>query len=163
MDIKEDLRLIAEQERRLTLDEFELSSAWKLGTRLREIAIERGLGLTIEIRLAKETVFFCAMPGVTPVNADWARRKRNTVELLHQSSYGVGRQLDLDKKTLEITMGLATRDFAAHGGSFPIHVKQVGHIGSVTVSGAPQRVDHDIVVTALAELCKIPLDEIALK
>ena len=57
VDIKEDLRLITEQERRLTLDEFDLAGAWKLGTRLREIAIERGRGLTIEIRLAKETVF----------------------------------------------------------------------------------------------------------
>jgi uncharacterized protein (UPF0303 family) len=44
----------------------------------------------IEIRIAGRTVFCYAMPGTAPTNADWARRKRNTVELLHGSSYGVG-------------------------------------------------------------------------
>ena len=30
------------------------------------------------------------MPGATEVNADWARRKRNLVNLVHTSSYLVG-------------------------------------------------------------------------
>jgi len=50
--------------------------------------------VTIEIRLARETVFFHAMRGTTPANADWARRKRNTVELLQRSSYAIGRSLE---------------------------------------------------------------------
>ena len=93
MGIEEDIQRISEQERRLVCAEFDLDKAWQLGSRLREVARSRNLPLTIEIRLARETVFFSAMPGVTPANADWARRKRNTVELLHRSSYGVGRTL----------------------------------------------------------------------
>jgi uncharacterized protein (UPF0303 family) len=102
------------------------------------------------------------MVGTTPANADWARRKRNTVELLHRSSYGVGRSLERDGLTLEQTMGLSLRDFASHGGSFPLLVENVGCLGAVTVSGAPQREDHQIVVTALAELCGVPVAEVAL-
>jgi uncharacterized protein (UPF0303 family) len=162
LSIAEDIQRISGQERRLVCAEFDLERAWQLGSRLREIARARDLPLTIEIRLARETVFFSAMPGVTPANADWARRKRNTVELLHRSSYGVGRELERDEQTLTGKMGLEARDYASHGGSFPIRAKHLGCIGAATVSGAPQRVDHDLVVMALAELCGIPIDEIAL-
>jgi uncharacterized protein (UPF0303 family) len=81
---------------------------------------------------------------------------------MHRSSYGVGRSLERDGRTLEDTMGLPSRDYASHGGSFPLRLQNVGVLGTVTVSGAPQREDHDIVVMALAELCKVPLAEIEL-
>ena len=162
MSITEDIQRVSEQERRLVCAHFDLDVAWQFGSHLREIALTQELPLTIEVRLAHETVFFCAMPGVTPANADWARRKRNTVELLHRSSYGIGRALEQEGQTLLGTMGLAPRDYASHGGSFPIRAMHVGFIGTATVSGAPQRVDHNIVVMALANLCGVPIDEIAL-
>jgi len=161
MDLATDLSRIAEQEERLRFASFDTDSAWRLGTSLREIARRRGLALAIEIRLARETVFFAAMPGTTPANADWARRKRNTVELLHRSSYGVGRSLEQEGKTLEQTMGLPARDYATHGGSFPLVVVGTGCVGAVTVSGAPQRVDHEVVVEALAAECGVALGDVA--
>jgi uncharacterized protein (UPF0303 family) len=45
--------------------------------------------------------------------------------------------------------GLPFSDYAAHGGSFPICIEHAGVIGSVTVSGLPQRDDHELVVEAL--------------
>jgi len=160
--LENDIARIAEQERRLHCTHFDLDRAWQLGSRLRAIAQERGLSLAIEVRLSGQTVFYAAMPGTTPANADWARRKRNTVELLHRSSYGVGRSQERDGRTLEQTMGLPARDYASHGGSFPLQLEGVGFVGTVTVSGAPQREDHEVVVTALAELCGVPRAEIAL-
>ena len=59
-------------------------------------------------------------------------------------------------------MGLPLRDYASHGGSFPLTLIGAGCIGAVTVSGLPQRADHELVVEALAALCKVPLAEIAL-
>jgi uncharacterized protein (UPF0303 family) len=50
--------------------------------------------------------------------------------------------------TLE-ARGLPTNDYASHGGSFPLIVKGAGVVGSVTVSGLPQRADHELVVEAL--------------
>jgi uncharacterized protein (UPF0303 family) len=163
MDIVADLARIAEQERRLRFATFDADTAWQLGVRLREIARARGQPLAIEVRLARETLFYCAMSGTAPSNADWARRKRNTVELLHRSSYGVGLSLQQEGRTLELSMGLPARDYASHGGSFPLQVQGVGCIGAVTVSGAPQREDHQIVVVALAELCGLPLEGLALE
>src|SRR5258706_4850506 len=89
MNIDDDIARIAEQERRLRFASFNEDTAWELGSRLRQLAVERGVAVAIEVRLARETVFFCAMPGTSAANADWARRKRNTAELLSRSSYGV--------------------------------------------------------------------------
>lgn len=162
MDIEKDLAKIAQQEQCLRFGAFDEGTAWTLGSLLRTRAMARGAALVIEIRLARETVFFCAMPGSTPANADWARRKRNTVELLQRSSYATGLALLRDQTSLEARMGLATRDYASHGGSFPIFVTGVGCIGAVTVSGLPQRDDHAFVVQALAEMCGVPMAAMAL-
>ena len=110
-----------------------------------------GQAVTIEVRLGGETLFFHAMPGTVPSNADWARRKRNVVELLGQSSYRVGRQLALDGSSLEAKMGLSTRDYAPHGGAVPFGVAGL-RLGTVTISGLPQRQDHELVVAAIARL-----------
>jgi uncharacterized protein (UPF0303 family) len=102
------------------------------------------------------------MPGTSPANADWARRKRNVVELLHRPSYAVGLEEARDGRSVLAQMGLADRDFASHGGSFPILVEDVGCIGSVTVSGLPQRDDHGLVVEALATRCGVEVADIRL-
>ena len=162
MTLETDLTRLALQEQRLQLDAFGPATAWELGTRIKALCEARSAAVAIEVRLSKETVFFYAMPGTTPSNADWARRKRNAVELLHTSSYAVGLKLQHEGTSLEAKQGLALRDYASHGGSFPIRVRGVGVVGTVTVSGVPQREDHGLVVQVLAELCGVPLAEIAL-
>ncbi|MEJ8856293.1 heme-degrading domain-containing protein [Variovorax robiniae] len=161
MNIEQDLERMALQEQRLCLSHFDHAMAWDLGTRIKTRSEAMGMALTIEVRVARETVFLFAMPGTTPANADWARRKRNTVELLHQSSYAVGKSLEREGRTLEQKMGLAVRDYAVHGGAFPIRVAGTGCVGVVTVSGAPDREDHAMVVTVLAELCSVPPADLA--
>lgn len=154
---------IAEQARLLRFASLNEATAWELGSRLRALAAARSVAVTIEVRLARETVFFCAMPGTSPANADWARRKRNTVELLSRSSYGVGRSLALEGTSLESSMGLPTRDYASHGGSVPLCTSNGLCVGVVTVSGLPQREDHALVIEVLAALCGVPLADVAME
>lgn len=158
---QEDLRRIVIQEQRLRFKAFDKAAAWELGLRLKALCEEAGVNTTIEIRLARETVFFYAMPETASSHADWARRKRNVVELMGQSSYRVGLSFE-DGHSLEASMGLPPADYACHGGSFPLHVEGVGFIGVVTVSGLPQRQDHALVVRALAEMCGVELADVAL-
>jgi uncharacterized protein (UPF0303 family) len=146
-----DLDRIAYQEHRLRLPAFDETIAWKLGSRLRELAEERGEAVTVEVRLGGATVFFAAMHGTTPANADWARRKRNLVELLHVSSYRLGLEAKRDGRSAIEQMGLDPKHHANHGGAFPVVVDSVGVVGVITVSGLPQRADHELVVEVLAE------------
>src|SRR6218665_4012576 len=133
-----DLERLALQEQRLQFKHFDGDTAWALGSRIRADAEALGTPVTVEIRLGGPTVFFCAMPGTSPSNADWARRKRNTAELLHKSSYRVGREFARDGHTLEALMGLPLRDYCDHGGAVPLRVEGAGLVGVVTVSGLPQ-------------------------
>ena len=57
MNIEQDIARMAEQERRLRLDRFDQDTAWNLGVHLRELALARAVAVTIEVRLARETVF----------------------------------------------------------------------------------------------------------
>jgi len=159
--LQADIAKLIEQERRLQLSKLDADIAWALGSQLRDRALARQAAVTIEIRIGAETVFFHAMRGTAPANADWARRKRNLSELLDQSSYLIGRELALEGNTIENKMGLATRDYAAHGGSVPLRVNGT-RFGTVTVSGLPQREDHLMVIEQLAPLAGVPLAEIAL-
>ena len=162
ISIDHDLERLAYQEQALQLDTFNETTAWTLGTRIKALCEERKVAVTIEIRRAGQTLFFHAMSGTTPNNAEWVRRKRNAVELFNRSSYALGLAYAKEGTTPDQKQGLATLDYAIHGGGFPIRVKSVGCIGCVTVSGVPQREDHAIVVEALAELCQVPLASVAL-
>jgi uncharacterized protein (UPF0303 family) len=149
MDLKSDLELIAIQERELVLPRFDEDVAWELGSRIRDLAVSRGLQIVIEIRRTGQLLFYCALKGTSPDNADWVRRKSNSVARFYKSSYALGLGLKEIDSTLEERYQLSPADYAAHGGSFPLQVAATGYVGSVTVSGLPQRADHQLVVEAL--------------
>ncbi|KRB61598.1 hypothetical protein ASE04_21280 [Rhizobium sp. Root708] len=158
---EEDLKRIAEQEAVLTFDTFDLTTGWQLGKLLQELGAERSLGIAIDITLHSMPVFYAVLPGVTPDNVQWVRRKRNLVLRYFRSSYSIGLDLKQKGKTVADN-GLSDVDYAPHGGSFPINVKGTGCIGAVTVSGLPQRDDHNLVVEALALMLAKDLDALRL-
>ncbi|MCX8998250.1 heme-degrading domain-containing protein [Rhizobiaceae bacterium BDR2-2] len=152
MALTDDIARIAEQEKTLIFPSFDENAAFKLGTTLHALAIGNGWGLTIDIRHFDRQLFFAATPGSAPENADWMRRKRNVVNHFHKSSYRVGLETRLKGTTLTERSGLAASDYAAHGGGFPVRIGGTGVIGSITVSGLPQRQDHETVVEVLCGL-----------
>ena len=159
---QQDLQRIVVQEERLQFDAFDKSTAWELGSRLKDACEAAAVATTIEIRLNRDTVFLFAMPGTAANNADWARRKRNVVEMMDRSSYAVGLAGAEEGVSMEVAMGVAACDYASHGGAFPLKVKGVGCVGVVTVSGLPQRQDHALVVQVLARMCGVELADVVL-
>lgn len=155
MAISDDLARIALQERQLQFSSFNEETAWRLGSRLRALAAERSLGIVIDLRRAAQPLFYSALPGTTPDNAEWVRRKSNVVFRFQRSSYAIGLEMEQKQSNLQDRYGLPLPDYASHGGSFPLRVQSAGFIGVVTVSGLPQRADHELVVEALcAELAQ---------
>jgi uncharacterized protein (UPF0303 family) len=152
MPIEDDIAAIVVQESTLMLHSFTPDTAWQIGTRLRELAIARQLSVVIDVRRfgsPHQQLFYCALAGTTPDNERWVRRKVNVVAHFHKSSYHVGRLLEQTGLSFSVCHNLPDADYAAHGGSFPIHVEGAGIVGAVTVSGLPQRDDHNLVVEAL--------------
>ncbi|ADB38379.1 heme-degrading domain-containing protein [Spirosoma linguale] len=160
--IDTDLALLALQEEQLQFDTFNADTAWQLGMRLKEAVEVRGKAVAIDIQLFGHPLFFYAMPGTTPDNIDWIRRKRNVVERFHRSSYAVRLSLKKKQTTLTDQAGLPLRDNAAAGGGFPIRLRGSACIGAITISGVPMREDHGIIVEVLATWLNLPIAELAL-
>jgi uncharacterized protein (UPF0303 family) len=152
MQIAEDLAILEQQEHVLRFASFNTETAWQLGCILRELLMDHRAGGTIEIEVAGHLLFACATPTATPGQADWIRRKRNVVRRFGRSSYAIGLTLENNNETLESRHCLDTADYAAHGGGFPILLEGTGPVGSVAISGLPQRDDHNLVIAALAKL-----------
>jgi uncharacterized protein (UPF0303 family) len=162
MPIENDIERLLTQERILRFGSFDEASAFAIGNSLRVLALERSLPIVIDVRLPERQLFYCAMPGSTPDNPEWVRRKSNVVMRYYCSSYRKGRELALKGGALDESRGVSPLDYAPHGGSFPVHVEGAGIVGTITVSGLPQRDDHNLVVEVLAAHLGKPLADLAL-
>ena len=161
--LERDIEQIVRQESQLVFKSFNANIAWALGCKLKTLAETLNASLVIDISLHDRQLFYCAMPGTTPDNADWARRKRNTVLRCHQSSYRVGLKFSLEGGSFSEKTGASLQDYAVHGGGFPITLEALGCIGAITVSGLPQREDHELVVQALAKHLDQSLNDLKLE
>jgi uncharacterized protein (UPF0303 family) len=152
MSVQDDIAALVIQEATLTLPGLTPDIAWQIGTTLRDLAIARKYALVIDVRrfgAPHQQLFYCALAGTTPDNQRWVARKINVVARFHKSSYHVGRLLEQAGLSFSDRYNLPIEDYAPHGGCFPIHVAGAGIVGSVTISGLPQREDHNLVVEAL--------------
>ncbi len=149
--LQEELRRVEVEERELVLDSFDNQDALDLGLALVEKARTRQLPIAIDIERCGQRVFHAAMPGSSPDNASWIERKKRLVNRNFRSSYATGLRLRMEGRTLAEKMYLDEKDYAPHGGCVPLVVSRVGFVGTVTVSGLPQREDHELVVETLRE------------
>lgn len=139
------------QERELQLPRFDNAMAWELGQRLVAAARAGGHGVTIDIRRGDQQLFHAALDGTSPDNDAWIERKNRVVRRFGHSSLYVGVECAMAGESLEERYHVDPRRYCAHGGAFPILVRAVGVVGTVTVSGLPQVEDHRLVVSVLRE------------
>ena len=147
--IEQIIEQVQSQEKELTFKHFSNDDAYTLGNIIYDIAKERKLPVTIEIRKSSQIVYHVALEGTAPDNYMWLERKARLVNRVHKSSYRVGLELKLNDTTLEKMCELSTMDYAAHGGCFPISIEGTGIIGSVAVSGLEQSEDHKLVIEGI--------------
>ncbi|MFT3987027.1 heme-degrading domain-containing protein [Aestuariivirga sp.] len=162
MSTAEDIAQLKLQEKRLQFPHFNEADAWALGTLMQAEALARKLPIVIDIRHAGRQLFYAALAGSEADNPNWVRRKSNSALRAHKCSYRIGREL-LQKGESVLDRGWDPMEHAPHGGSFPIHVIGTGVIGAVTVSGIPQREDHNFTVEMLCRFLNVDHETVRLK
>ena len=150
-DVDIPLRELAAEEEELQFTSFTNDDAWALGSALVATARRDSAPVAIDISRNGHQLFHAALPGATPDNDAWIQRKSRVVQRFGHSSLHMRQECAADGTTVEERYGLDPREFAAHGGAFPILVRSVGPVGVVVVSGLPQVEDHRMVVAALRD------------
>ncbi|MDB5527766.1 MAG: heme-degrading protein [Devosia sp.] len=150
MAAADDIALIKSQEQELVLPAFDEHVAFALGSSIYQRATAEGLSLVVDIRTWDRQMFFAATPGTSADNAEWVRRKINTVRRFQKASYRLVAERGGDAMFSEIVNAPAT-DYVIAGGGFPLRVVGAGIVGSLTISGLPGRSDHGVAVDALCD------------
>jgi uncharacterized protein (UPF0303 family) len=150
MTIETDVALIKKQEQELVLVEFDEKVAFTLGSSIYQRALSEGLGLVVDVRTWDRQMFFAATAGTSTDNAEWVRRKVNTVRRFQRASYRMVLERGGDGVFPDV-INAPGSDFVIAGGGFPIRVRGAGIIGALTISGLPGRRDHGVAVDAFCD------------
>jgi uncharacterized protein (UPF0303 family) len=150
MTTEDDISRGKRQELELVLPAFDETVAFTLGCAIRERALAENLSLVVDIRSWDRQLFFAATAGTSADNAEWVRRKVNTVRRFQRSSYRM--VLERGEGPFSAQSGVDGADYVIAGGGFPIRVKGAGIVGCLTISGLPGRSDHGVAVAALCDL-----------
>ena len=149
--IEQTLESLLADEDEVQFGAFTNETALEIGRRLLALGEKDQLPIAIDITRHGQQLFHAALPGATPDNDEWIRRKNRVVNHFFHSSYYMGLYYKSQGATIEEKSLLPESEYAPHGGAFPIIIRNVGVVGTVTVSGLPQAEDHKLVVTVLRE------------
>ena len=151
-DEKTQLQALLQQEETLQFSRFSSEIALHLGLGIVNAARQAGQSVLVDIRFGDLQLFQHAMEGCNPDNVDWVRRKNNVVRRFARSSFYMGTLYRSQGSDFDSATGLDPREYAAHGGAFPLRIRGAGLVGIVTVSGLPQAEDHALAVAVLQTL-----------
>lgn len=143
------LNTVISEEKELTFKRFSNEDAYNLGQIIYNLAKERNLPVTIEIRKNAQIIYHVALEGTAYDNDIWLERKNRLVARVGKSSFRVGLELREAGSTLEDMLEISHYDYAAHGGCFPINIEGTGMVGTVAVSGLEQSKDHALVIEGI--------------
>lgn len=152
---KELLQRILQQENETQFTDFSNETALQVGLALLQAAQGKEKPITIDITRNGQQLFHYAMSGTSADNDEWIQRKNKIVTRFGHSSLYIGTLLKDAGKTLEEKYFISSHEYSAFGGAFPLIIRGVGPIGTITVSGMAQRDDHELVVSALQKYLNV--------
>lgn len=153
-DYEKILIELKKQEEMIQFTEFTNETALQIGMRLIEKAKKENLSITIDITRCGHQLFHYAFEGTSPDNDEWIIRKNRVVNRFCSSSLYIGTKLKLLEKTIEEKYFISDKEYSAHGGAFPIIIKNVGVVGTISSSGAEQITEHNLIVEVLKEFLR---------
>jgi uncharacterized protein (UPF0303 family) len=140
---------LAEQEALLVFTRFDNDLSWDFGQHLVAAGRAAEHPIAVSIRRNGQRLFHAALTGSAAENDAWLERKSAVVDRYGYSSLHVGAMFRANGEDFDTHGRLDLARYAAHGGAFPITVRDVGVVGTVAVSGLPEVEDHRFVVTEL--------------
>jgi uncharacterized protein (UPF0303 family) len=143
------LKQLLEEEQELQFNRFNEETAWQIGSQLVELAQSKDLAVAIDITRGTHQLFHASLPGTSPDNDEWIKRKVRLVYRFGHSSFYMGQLLKSKGKSIEQAYLISENEYGPHGGCFPVIVKGTGMVGTITVSGLPQEEDHKLVIQAI--------------
>jgi uncharacterized protein (UPF0303 family) len=136
-----------ENEPRVDLEHFTKEDAFALGTIAAGVILEWGVSLAVDIVIGDDLVYRAKLGKTNKGNDEWLAGKAAVathfgessllVRLRHEAGDTPFTDLDLDHDTMK-----------AHGGSIPLRV-QGEIVGTITMSGEPDVVDHETCTEAV--------------
>jgi endoglucanase len=152
------LDLLRRQEALLQFERFSNEMALDIGLKLVERAKARKQVVTVEIARNGQVLFAHGMEGAPRDHLDWIRRKSNLANRTGHSSFYIHTEAVQNGLDHDAIPSFDPREYAAHGGAFPVVVKGTGQVGTITVSGLPGPDDHQLVVDVLKDYLKVKGD-----
>ena len=140
---EEDLKMLEQQEKDLSLNEFSSEIAYEIGSIIKETALE--YDLPVGIRITRESdglaVFQYMMDAKKERNIEYMEGKRTTVKVTgHSSAWAYVKS--------RINADMPDGDYLLSGGAFPLYVG--GNLEAVVaVSGLHEGKDHELIVRSL--------------
>lgn len=144
------LKTLLQEENDFQFSEFTNHTAYQVGSRIIEKALRENKSIVVNIQRDGELLFYTKMNGNTMNNDNWVTRKNNAVLHFKHSSYYMHVYLKSINSNVE-AHSLDPKDCAAEGGAFPLIIKNVGIVGTITVSGLSGDEDHKMITDVLNE------------
>jgi Uncharacterized conserved protein len=142
---------IYEQEKLLQFDRFTNHMAFEIGLMLKNKAEREERQIVIDIERQNQKLFHYAFENTCNDNDYWISAKNRYVNHFFHSSLLYSLRIKETGKTVEEMYHLNSFDFIPCGGAFPIIIKSVGVVGTITVSNMSEEDDHRYVVEVLKE------------
>lgn len=150
--MNEVMKGLLKLEDELQFSKFTSEDALNLGLTFIKIAKElKQGGIGIKIERNRQVLFTHLMDGTMVENAYWYDRKKNVVDRYNHSSLFVEEMYKDMGTTFAESSLLDPEMFQAVGGSFPLIIKNVGVVGSITVCGLTGELDHQICIDGIRE------------
>lgn len=142
-------------ENELIFPSFSRADAAALGAMLDEEGRMCGCPIAIEITINGLVVFRYFQDGCPPDSTNWLARKRRVIDEQGMGSLRFGMMLEENGETLE-DHKIDSMNYAPGGGGMPITLAGTGIIGSVCVSGCPDHLmDQTIVSKGMRRLLAV--------
>ena len=142
---------LALEAKALQLSSLTQAEALEIGAIAQAIGLERKLPIAVEVRMKDWIVFHASLPGSSPENDWWIRRKARVVNLTGRSTMHervIAEELGID---WHAEKGLEDELYAIHGGGLALNVVGLGLTGILIISGLPQVEDHLLGVEVITK------------